>query len=80
MSANDKQISGNHYQTNVQPWDFIIANNLSYLEGNIVKYISRYKRKNGIDDLLKAQHYLDKLIEVTKDANLGKEEGGNIKD
>lgn len=71
MGANDKQVSGTHYQTNVQPWDFIVANNLGYLEGNIVKYISRYKRKNGIEDLNKAKHYLEKLIEVTENDSMG---------
>jgi hypothetical protein len=41
-----------------------VANNLGYLEGNIVKYVSRWKDKGGVDDLRKARHYLDKLIEV----------------
>ncbi len=80
MGANDKQVSGSHYQTEMQPWDFIVANNLGYLEGNVVKYISRYRNKNGIEDLHKAQHYLDKLIEVTENVNMGKEKGGNTKD
>lgn len=44
--------------------DFIIANDIGYLEGNIIKYISRYKEKGGVVDLYKAQHYLDKLVEV----------------
>lgn len=47
----------------IQPWDFITSNNLGFLEGNIIKYVSRYKEKNGHEDLLKARHYLDKLIE-----------------
>jgi len=67
MAANDRQEGGSHYQTTIQPWDYITANNLGYLEGNIVKYISRYKSKNGLEDLRKAQHYLTKLIEVTYD-------------
>ncbi len=75
MKANDRQISGEHYQTEIQPWDFIVANNLSYLEGNIVKYVCRYKEKNGIVDLHKAQHYLDKLIEGIENDSLEKEEG-----
>jgi hypothetical protein len=48
----------------IQPWDFIIANNLGYLEGNIIKYVTRHKEKGGIEDLKKAQHYLQKLIEI----------------
>ena len=58
-----KQVAGSHYQLPIEPWDFIVKNNLGYLEGNIIKYITRYKKKNGIEDLLKAQHYLEKLIE-----------------
>lgn len=65
MSANDMQVGGTHYEQNaIQPWDFIISNNLSYLVGNIIKYLCRYKNKNGVEDLRKARHYLDKLIEV----------------
>jgi hypothetical protein len=65
MSANDTQEGGNHYKNmTMQPWDYIVANNLGYLEGNVVKYVTRYKEKGGIEDLKKARHYLDKLIEV----------------
>lgn len=64
-SANDRQVGGEHYASKqVQPWDYIIANNLGYLEGNIVKYVSRWKDKGGVEDLRKARHYIDKLIEV----------------
>jgi hypothetical protein len=48
----------------MQPWDYIIANNLNYLEGNVVKYVSRWRQKGGVEDLRKAKHYLEKLIEV----------------
>jgi hypothetical protein len=65
MSANDTQISGNHYKDKpVQVWDFVAANNLGYFEGNIVKYVSRWKDKGGVDDLRKAKHYIEKLIEL----------------
>ena len=65
MSANDSQIGGNHYKGKaIQPWDYIVANNLGYLEGNVVKYISRWKEKGGIDDRRKVVHYAEKLIEV----------------
>lgn len=67
--ANEKQIGGAHYAVKaIQPWDYIIANDLGYLEGNVVKYVSRWKDKGGIEDLKKAQHYLQKLIEVTEKA------------
>jgi hypothetical protein len=63
--ADDMQVGGNHYKDkSIQPWDYIIANDLGYLEGNVVKYVSRWKNKNGIEDLKKAQHYLAKLLEV----------------
>lgn len=63
--ADDTQVGGSHYKDKtIQPWDYIIANDLGYLEGNVVKYISRWKNKNGVEDLKKAQHYLSKLIEV----------------
>ena len=65
VTANEQQVGGGHYATKpIQPWDFIVANNLGYLEGNVVKYISRWKDKGGIEDLKKAQHYLQKLIEM----------------
>jgi hypothetical protein len=65
IRANEQQVGGEHYAVKaIQPWDFIIANNIGYLEGNIIKYISRWKDKGGVEDLKKAQHYLQKLIET----------------
>ena len=65
MSANNHQVGGSHYKGKaIQPWDYIVANNLGYLEGNVVKYISRWRDKGGIDDLRKVVHYAEKLIEV----------------
>ena len=67
MSANDTQHGGSHYKSKpIQVWDFIAANKLGFFEGNILKYISRWQDKNGVEDLLKARHYLDKLIEIAK--------------
>lgn len=67
MTADATQVGGSHYKDKaVQPWDYIVANGLGYLEGNVVKYISRYREKNGLQDLEKARHYLDKLIEVER--------------
>lgn len=63
--ANSKQVSGSHYSDKeIQPWDYIYANNLCYFTGNCVKYVSRWRDKGGIDDLKKAIHYLEKLIEL----------------
>ena len=71
-TADDMQVGGDHYMDkSIQPWDYIVANNLGYLEGNIVKYISRWKDKGGVDDLRKAQHYLAKLIEVADGTDTG---------
>lgn len=65
MSANDMQVGGKHYaESAIQPWDFIVSNNIGYLEGNIIKYVSRWRKKGGVEDLRKAGHYLQKLIEV----------------
>ena len=64
-SLNNIQHGGDHYRNKaIQPWDFIAANHLGYFEGNIVKYVSRWREKGGIQDLEKARHYLDKLIEL----------------
>lgn len=57
------QVGGNHYKTKaIQPIDYILANELNFCEGNVVKYITRYKDKNGIEDLKKAKQYIDFLI------------------
>jgi len=61
MSDN---INPSHYrQGNIEVIDFILDQKFSYLEGNVIKYISRYKYKNGLEDLNKARWYLDLLIE-----------------
>lgn len=56
------QVGGDHYESAIQPFDYIRANDLGFFEGNIVKYITRYKKKNGLEDLLKAKHYMEELI------------------
>lgn len=58
-----------HYQSTIEPIDFIVANKLNFIEGNIIKYVVRYKQKNGLEDLLKAQEYLKRLIELVKNEN-----------
>ena len=65
-APNDIQVGGDHYKTQgIQTWDYITANKLDYFQGNIVKYVSRWKDKGGVEDLKKARHYLDKYIEVS---------------
>ena len=59
------QIGGNHYKNlKIQPIEYIMANNLNYCQGDVIKYISRYKFKNGLEDLKKAKHYIDILIQL----------------
>jgi hypothetical protein len=68
MNQNDRQVAGDHYKKlEIQTWDYITANDIGYMEGNVIKYVTRWKDKGGLKDLLKAKHYLDKLIE---DANI----------
>ena len=58
------KISPDYYQKgNIEVTDFILDQSMSFLEGNVVKYLVRHKEKSGIDDLRKARWYLDKLIE-----------------
>jgi hypothetical protein len=61
---NTKQVGGTHYKSDIECWDYIIANNLSYLEGCAIKYVTRHKSKGGRADILKAIHYLEKILEV----------------
>lgn len=64
QSAFNTQVGGNHYKDlPIQPVEFILANGLGFCEGNVVKYICRYKQKNGIQDLKKVIHYAQLLIE-----------------
>ncbi len=63
--ALDIQVAGNHYkELAIQPVEYIHANNIGYFEGNVIKYVSRWRNKNGVKDLEKAKHYIDLLIEL----------------
>jgi hypothetical protein len=63
MSALELQEGGGHYkEMAVQPVEFIQMNNIPYIEGNVIKYVCRWRKKNGIEDLKKAKHYLELLI------------------
>jgi len=65
MSNN---ISPSYYQKgSVEVTDYITSNEMSFIEGNIIKYVTRYKDKSGIQDLRKARWYLDKLIQTQMD-------------
>jgi hypothetical protein len=65
MSALDKQIGGSHYKDyEIQPVEFIHKNKIGFLPGNVIKYVCRHHAKNGKEDLLKAMHYLQLLMEL----------------
>ena len=64
MSTYKKQIGGKHYlKYKIQPSEFVIENKLLYPEGNVIKYILRHQDKGGKEDLLKAKHFIDMIIE-----------------
>ncbi len=65
-TANDHQVGGTHYQTagGLEHWDIVEMFGLSYMEGQITRYLFRWRKKGGIEDLHKARHYLDKMIEI----------------
>lgn len=62
------QVGGNHYkELPIQPVQYIFENGIGYFEGNVIKYVTRWRSKGGIADLEKAKHYIDMLIEFEKD-------------
>lgn len=64
MSANDTQVAGTHYRTAHQHWDLAAALQLGYFEGQISKYVTRHRTKKGKEDLEKALHFAQKLLEM----------------
>lgn len=64
ISANSRQVGGAHYRAKIQHWDFAASHNFDYFQGQITKYVTRWKEKGGLQDLLKAQHFLEKYIEL----------------
>lgn len=66
-TALDVQIGGDHYKTAIQPVQYIHANEIGFCEGNVIKYVSRWRNKNGIADLDKAKHYIELLIQLELD-------------
>lgn len=67
MSALNNQVGGTHYKDfAIQPVEFIHRNEIDFISGNVIKYICRWKSKGGINDLEKAKHYIELLIELSK--------------
>lgn len=65
MSALDVQVAGDHYKKQaIQPVQYIHANGIGFFEGNVIKYVTRWRDKGGIKDLEKAKHYIEMLIEL----------------
>lgn len=65
LPAIQRQEGGAHYKNMaIQPVEYIYANGIGYMEGSVIKYVSRWKAKNGVEDLKKARHFIDLLIEL----------------
>ena len=65
LATRNKQVGGNHYKDcKIQPIEYIYANNLTYAEGNVIKYVTRSRRKGGRKDLEKAKHYIEMILEM----------------
>lgn len=68
--ALDKQIGGSHYKDlKIQPVEYIHANKIPFCEGNVIKYVSRWRDKGGIADLEKAKHFIELLIDLERKGN-----------
>tara|TARA_R100000935_G_scaffold298_1_gene814 strand:- start:644 stop:886 length:243 start_codon:yes stop_codon:yes gene_type:complete len=68
LLPQEKQIGGSHYKKfKIQPYEFISKNDLSFFQGNVIKYVCRYLHKNKIEDLEKIKHYCDLEIKKMKD-------------
>lgn len=64
IQANDMQVNGNHYVSKYQHWDLCVNTQLGYLEAQVTRYLTRWRKKDGLVDLKKALHYANKLLEV----------------
>ncbi len=65
QGALSVQVAGDHYKSMaIQPVEFVHKNGIGYIEGSVIKYVSRWRKKNGVEDLRKARHFLDLLIEM----------------
>lgn len=68
-SALGVQVGGVHYkEMAIQPVEYIHANGIGYFEGNVIKYVSRWRAKGGVADLEKARHYIDLLLDLERGA------------
>jgi hypothetical protein len=72
MENKERVVHPQHYNNGIEVWDYVYSHQLDFFEGNIVKYVTRWKHKNGIEDLRKAKEYLDKLIDLHENNSSGK--------
>ena len=63
-NSKERVVHPNHYNKGIEMWDYAHSHNLDFFDGNVVKYVTRWKDKNGVEDLKKAKQYLDKLIDL----------------
>lgn len=71
--ALNTQIGGEHYKKlKIEPVQYIMANNIGFCEGSAIKYLTRWKEKGGVEDLYKARHFIDILIDIEEAMDEGK--------
>lgn len=63
MSVNEKQVGGDHYKSSLQHWDFVGFNRIPYMEAMALKYVTRSRKKNGLEDIQKAIHFVEKMLQ-----------------
>lgn len=69
--ANERQVGGTHYKTGKsEHWDIVVDHNLDYFQAQILRYVMRWNKKDGIKDLKKAQHFLQKYLEVIEEGRI----------
>ena len=69
MPMDINKIKPSYYGTGIDVIEFCLRNNLTFMQGNVIKYVTRYKDKNGIEDLEKAKEYINRLIEFERNKN-----------
>lgn len=69
FESKNSKIKPSYYGTGIDVIEFCLRNNLTFMQGNVIKYVTRYKDKNGIEDLEKAKEYIDRLIEFERREN-----------
>lgn len=74
--ALSRQEGGDHYKIlAIQPIEFVLANGIGFVEGSVIKYVTRWRAKGGVEDLKKARHFLDLLIEHAESSQSAEKPG-----